>query len=204
MAWVGRLIDVAPDGSARLITQGWLRASFRYVDPSALARRARRTCPTTATRRSTIGADDRVPDGHLGHRVHAGARATGCGCGSAPPTRPTHEPLPVAGRNLILHDADHPSQLILGTGSDAVPRIAPPYKAKACTKRKRFAVPLRKDLRKLRVTVGGRRARVTRRGHSRVVMISPRGSATSVLVRVRGVDRHGRRVSLKHRYSLCR
>src|SRR5205823_8273653 len=33
MAWVGRLEDVAPDGSASLITQGWLRASFRYVDP---------------------------------------------------------------------------------------------------------------------------------------------------------------------------
>src|SRR3954469_3222419 len=33
MAFVGRLADVAPDGSARLITQGWLRASFRHVDP---------------------------------------------------------------------------------------------------------------------------------------------------------------------------
>ena len=33
MAWVARLEDVAPDGSASLITQGWLRASFRYVDP---------------------------------------------------------------------------------------------------------------------------------------------------------------------------
>ena len=33
MAWVGRLEDVAPNGSASLITQGWLRASFRYVDP---------------------------------------------------------------------------------------------------------------------------------------------------------------------------
>ena len=28
---------------------------------------------------------------------------------------PNHEPLPVAGRNLILHDAVYPSQLILGT-----------------------------------------------------------------------------------------
>ncbi|HEY2161229.1 MAG TPA: CocE/NonD family hydrolase, partial [Solirubrobacteraceae bacterium] len=31
MAWVGRLEDVAPDGSASLITQGWLRASYRAV-----------------------------------------------------------------------------------------------------------------------------------------------------------------------------
>src|SRR3954452_1755112 len=34
MAWIARLADVAPDGSASLITQGWLRASFRYVDES--------------------------------------------------------------------------------------------------------------------------------------------------------------------------
>src|SRR4051812_9326380 len=34
MAWIGRLIDVAPDGSTRLITQGWLRSSFRAVDPA--------------------------------------------------------------------------------------------------------------------------------------------------------------------------
>src|SRR3954465_12360042 len=33
MAFVGRLLDVAPDGSARLITQGWLRSSFRDWDP---------------------------------------------------------------------------------------------------------------------------------------------------------------------------
>jgi len=34
MDWAGRLIDVAPDGSTRLITEGWLRASFRAVDPA--------------------------------------------------------------------------------------------------------------------------------------------------------------------------
>ncbi len=28
---------------------------------------------------------------------------------------PNHEPLPVAGRNLVLHDATYPSRLILGT-----------------------------------------------------------------------------------------
>jgi predicted acyl esterase len=30
---------------------------------------------------------------------------------------PTHEPLPEAGRNLLFHDASHPSALILGTRS---------------------------------------------------------------------------------------
>jgi len=36
MAWVGRLIDVAPNGSQSIITQGWLRASFRHVDPTEM------------------------------------------------------------------------------------------------------------------------------------------------------------------------
>src|SRR5204862_6263425 len=34
MPYIARLIDVAPDGSSRLITQRWLRASYRYVDPA--------------------------------------------------------------------------------------------------------------------------------------------------------------------------
>jgi uncharacterized protein len=34
MAWVARLEDVAADGSASLITQGWLCVSFCYVDPA--------------------------------------------------------------------------------------------------------------------------------------------------------------------------
>ena len=47
MAWVGRLEDVAPDGTAPLITQGWLRATSATSTTRA-RRRARRTCPTTA------------------------------------------------------------------------------------------------------------------------------------------------------------
>src|SRR5438477_12984147 len=42
MAFVGRLVDVAPDGSASLITQGWLRASLPYVHPRL--RRPGRPC----------------------------------------------------------------------------------------------------------------------------------------------------------------
>lgn len=112
MAFVGRLIDVAPDGGATLITQGWLRASFRAVDE----------------RRSRPGAPY-LPDDHLtpvtigettkyrmdiwdtaytlapGHRLRLWLSSA---------DTPTHEPLPVAGRNLILHDAGHPSALLLG------------------------------------------------------------------------------------------
>jgi hypothetical protein len=35
-------------------------------------------------------------------------------------------------------------------------------------------------------------------------MVHTRGRGRSVLVRISGVDRHGHRVTLKRRYSLCR
>src|SRR5437763_16981779 len=39
---------------------------------------------------------------------------------------PNHTPLPVAGRNLIFHDAAHPSRLLLGVRSDSA-AIPSPY-----------------------------------------------------------------------------
>jgi uncharacterized protein len=32
--WIVKLQDIAPDGKARDLTQGWLRASHRAIDPS--------------------------------------------------------------------------------------------------------------------------------------------------------------------------
>ena len=119
MAWVARLEDVAPNGSASLITQGWLRASFRAVDP----------------KRSPPG-DPYLPDTHAapvvigqtteyrmdiwdtaytlapGHRLRLWLSSSDA---------PTHEPLTVAGRNLIFHDSVHPSRLILGTAAPGTP-----------------------------------------------------------------------------------
>ena len=113
MAWVGRLVDVAPDGSARMITSGWLRASFRRVDP----KRSRDGAPYLPDDRQlpvTIGQEikyrmDIWPIAWTlkpGHRLRLWLSSS---------DSPNHEPLPVAGRNLILHDAVYPSQLILGT-----------------------------------------------------------------------------------------
>jgi predicted acyl esterase len=115
MAWVARLEDVAPDGSASLITQGWLRASFRYVDPA----RARAGAPYLPDDRDTpveIGATteyrmdiwDTAYTLAPGHRLRLWLSSSDA---------PTHEPLDVAGRNLIFHDATHPSQLLLGTAT---------------------------------------------------------------------------------------
>jgi uncharacterized protein len=113
MAWVGRLVDVAPDGSARLITSGWLRASFRRVDP----KRSRAGAPYLPDDRQvpvTIGLEtlyrmdiwDTAWTLKPGHRLRLWLSSS---------DSPNHEPLAVAGRNLILHDATYPSQLILGT-----------------------------------------------------------------------------------------
>jgi predicted acyl esterase len=119
MAWVARLIDVAPGGSASLITQGWLRGSFRHVDPD----RSRDGAPYLTDDRS-----EPVPIGQTtqyridiwdtaytlapGHRLRLWLSSA---------DTPTHEPLLAAGRNLVFHDDDHPSQLLLSTRGAETP-----------------------------------------------------------------------------------
>ena len=113
MAWVARLSDVAPDGSEAPITQGWLRASFRHVDPA----RSRPGSPYLTDDRKeplTIGLTTQyrmdVWDAAYtlapGHRLRLWFTSS---------DSPTHEPVPAAGRNLVFHDAQHPSALILTT-----------------------------------------------------------------------------------------
>jgi predicted acyl esterase len=113
MGWVGRLVDVAPDGSARLITSGWLRSSFRRVDP----KRSRDGAPYLPDDRQLpveIGSEikyrmdiwDTAYTLKPGHRLRLWLSSS---------DSPNHEPLPVAGRNLVLHDGVYPSRLILGT-----------------------------------------------------------------------------------------
>ncbi|MEA2369504.1 MAG: uncharacterized protein QOH38_2222 [Thermoleophilaceae bacterium] len=113
MAWVGRLVDVAPSGSARLITSGWLRASFRRVDPKRSRPGAPylpddRQVPVTLGLQTLYRMDiwDTAYTLAPGHRLRLWLSSS---------DSPNHEPLPVAGRNLILHEKAYPSQLILGT-----------------------------------------------------------------------------------------
>jgi putative CocE/NonD family hydrolase len=206
MAWVGRLADVAPDGSANLITQGWLRSSFRYVDES----RSRPGAPYLPDDRDTpvtigLTTEYRMDIWDTAYTLAPGHRLR-LWLGSS--DTPTHEPLPVAGRNLLFHDAEHPSQLLLSTASDQPAPVAgatpsaPP--ARGCRSRRRFTVRVRSGLRHVRATVGGRRVRVrTRSGGRRVVVVRPRAGATSVVVRILGIDRHGRKVATKRRYRFC-
>jgi predicted acyl esterase len=189
MAFVGRLIDVAPDGSTRLITQGWLRSSFRYVDP----KRSRRGAPYLPDDHQvpvTVGEDtkyrmdiwDTAYTLQPGHRLRLWLSSS---------DTPTHEPLPEAGRNLIFHDAAHPSQLILGTRT--------PAPAAGCKRRARIRARVPRGLRHVHATAYGKRLRI--RKHA--VVVRPRPRVKTVVVRFRGVDKHGRHVTVRRRYRVC-
>ena len=202
MPYIARLIDVAPDGSSRLVTQGWLRASYRYVDP-ARSRPGKPYLPDDRQDRVTIALPteyrmdiwDTAYTLEPGHRLRLWLSFS---------DTPTHEPLPVAGRIFLLHDRDHPSQLILGTrlpGAAAPAAKGAPVK---CARRARILARVPKSLRRARVTVDGRRARIVSRGRARVVVIKPRAGARAVTVRIRGVDRHGRAVRLHRHYRPTR
>jgi len=115
MAWVARLEDVAPNGSASLITQGWLRASFRYVDPKHspagdpyLPDDRDTPVEIGATTKYRMDIWDTAYTLLPGHRLRLWFSSS---------DTPTHEPLEVAGRNLIFHDPTFPSQLLLGTAT---------------------------------------------------------------------------------------
>ena len=113
MAWVARLSDVAPDGSEVPVTQGWLRASVRHVD----AKRSRPGSPYLTDDRIdpvTVGltTEYRLDLWDTAYTVLPGHRLR---LWFASGDSPTHEPLPEAGRNLLFHDAQHPTQLLLGT-----------------------------------------------------------------------------------------
>jgi putative CocE/NonD family hydrolase len=135
MAWVARLIDVAPDGSQQIITQGWLRASFRHVDPD----RSRPGAPYLTDDRDTpvgVGEDTeyRMDVWDAAYTVKPGHRLRLWFSSS---DSPNHQPLPVAGRNLIFHDAVHPSQLLLGTRLATDPPLTAAKPSKPAKAKKR-------------------------------------------------------------------
>jgi hypothetical protein len=56
----------------------------------------------------------------------------------------------------------------------------------------------------VRATIDGKRARVSRRGHRRVVVVRPRTGRRIAVVRIQGNDRHGKKIVVRKRYPLCR
>jgi putative CocE/NonD family hydrolase len=201
MAFVARLLDVAPDGSTLPITQGWLRASFRYVDPE----RSRDGAPYLPDDRLlgvTIGLTteyrmdlwDTAYTLAPGHRLRLWLSSA---------DTPTHEPLLAAGRNLIFHDTQHPSQLILGTSVPAAAGAAGAGPTAARCRRGKTVLVRLPRLRNLRVSAAGRRLAVKRRAGRSVVVLRPGSRARTVTLRVRGRDAHGKIVAHTQRVRLC-
>ncbi len=171
MAWVARLLDVAPDGSTMPITQAWLRASYRYVDP-ARSRDGAPYLPDDRVMPVTIGliTEYRLDLWDIAYTLPAGHRLR---LWLSSSDTPTHEPLLAAGRNLVFHDATHPTQLILGTRLPADAAAT-----RACAAR-RLTLP---RWQRLRVVANGRRLKVT----GRSVRIRPARRARKVTVRISG------------------
>ena len=200
MAWVGRLIDVAPDGSTSLITQGWLRASYRYVDP-ARSRPGAPYLPDDHPLPVTIGLQteyrmdiwDTAYTLAPGHRLRLWLSSSDF---------PDHEPLQVAGRNLILHDSDFPSELLLGTRLPGAELTASHAPAAGCAALRRLTIRLPHGLRHVRVYLGARRLRAARH-RDRLVVSLPAGAGRSVGLRISGLGRHGRAVTLRRRYPVA-
>ena len=207
MAWVARLIDVAPDGGQQIITQGWLRASFRHVDPA----RSRDGSPyLTDDRDDPVGiGEDTLYRMDIWDTAHTLAPGHRLRLWLSSSDFPTHEPLTVAGRNLIFHDATHPSRLLLGTraasraiarpGDRTPPRISGLRLSRSRVRRGgAFTVRFRlSEAATVRVAVvrrlRGRRART-------VTILRRRARAGSNVIRMRA--RRGRRALAAGRYSV--
>src|SRR3954454_278790 len=78
------------------------------------------------------------------------------------------------------------------------------FRAPSCHSR-RFTIRLSRRLRRARVTVAGRHARVRRRHGRLVAVIDPRHTraARTATVRIRGTDRKGHRVSARPHLRVC-
>jgi hypothetical protein len=79
---------------------------------------------------------------------------------------------------------------------------APPA---ACRSNRRIVLRIRRGLRRVRVTANGRRLRLRGRPNRRYVVVDLRGRGPrTVVVRVSGLDRRGRRTRRSYRYHRCR
>ncbi len=109
--WIAKLADVAPDGSSKLISTGYLRASHRALDPE-------RTLPLRPwhphTAPSTL-----IPGQVYEFRIEIWPTATTFRAGHrlrlaiSSMDLPNHEPVPFPAVNQVFHDGARPSALRL-------------------------------------------------------------------------------------------
>jgi putative CocE/NonD family hydrolase len=109
--WIVKVADVAPDGSSKLLTSGYVRASHREWDP-ARSRPGRPWLPNTDPAPVPFGKplEYRVDIWDIAHTVAKGHRLR---ITIASSDFPNHEPLPHPALNYVFHNADFPSELLV-------------------------------------------------------------------------------------------
>jgi len=122
--------EIRPDGQELYVARGWLRASQRKLDPAA----STPTMPVQTDLQSDV--EPLVPDTPTSMRLNvfpfdhlfrAGSRIRVVLDTPSQTGGWNFEPLADAGVNAILHDPQHPSQIVVGTVSDAgAPAAYPP------------------------------------------------------------------------------
>jgi beta-glucosidase len=101
------------------------------------------------------------------------------------------------------HSRDAAVSGTIGRGAECAGALQLPLNARACTSRRRFAIRLPRRLSRARVTVAGRRVRLTRRGGRLRARVDLRGRrAGRYVVRIRG-RRGGRVVRQTRVYRTC-
>ncbi|MEE8394739.1 MAG: CocE/NonD family hydrolase [bacterium] len=115
--WIVTLRDVAPDGSARVVTKGWLRASHRALDPERSLphqpyhpHRESVPVPLGEVCEYAIEIRETATVFKAGHRLLLAVR------GQDSPAEDNlffHQPNPQATKHTIHHDPEHPSHLLL-------------------------------------------------------------------------------------------
>lgn len=109
--WVAKITDVAPDGSTKLITSGYVRASHREWD----AKRSRPGRPWLPNNHAApvpagMPLEYRIDIWDIAHTIRKGHRLRVTISSS---DVPNHEPLAEAAVNAVLHSRDYPSRLLV-------------------------------------------------------------------------------------------
>lgn len=109
--WIVKVTDVAPDGSSKLISSGYVRASHRRWDP-ARSRPGRPWLPNTKPAIVPAGKplEYRIDIWDVAHTIAKGHRLRIAVSSS---DFPNHEGLPEPALNYLFHSRDLPSKLLV-------------------------------------------------------------------------------------------
>ena len=109
--WIVKVSDVAPDGTAKLISSGYVRASHRQWDERR-SRPGRPWLPNTDQAEVPSGKplEYRIDIWDIAHTLQPGHRLR---ISVSSSDSPNHEPLPDPALNYVFHSGAYPSRLLV-------------------------------------------------------------------------------------------